>query len=182
MGLAKMRQNKKSVSPMSNEGRNAYVIEHLTAALVELLQNKTINNISISELCDLAGVGRASFYRNYGCMEEILRAESERRFKKWANEYEASDRSLHQMVKTLFCHLEANKDFYNLLYQNNLFNILKDVIIRNCGPKPEQPKEVAYSTAFIAYTLYGWIETWFTRGMQESAEEIAALTVTLERN
>ena len=32
-----MRQTEKNVSPMSNEGRNAYVIEHITDALLKLL-------------------------------------------------------------------------------------------------------------------------------------------------
>lgn len=31
----------------------------------------------------------------------------------------------------------------------------------------------AYSSAFAAYVLYGWIDTWFQRGMKESADEIA---------
>ena len=29
--------------------------------------------------------------------------------------------------------------------------------------------------AYIAYTLYGWIQVWFQKGMQETAEEIAAM-------
>ena len=59
-----MRQNTKNVSPMSNEGRNQYVVEHITDALFDLIKHKHINDISIGELCDKAGVGRASFYRN----------------------------------------------------------------------------------------------------------------------
>lgn len=47
-----MRQNVGNVSPMSNEGRNAYVIEHLTDAMLNLLAEKPINDISISELVD----------------------------------------------------------------------------------------------------------------------------------
>ncbi len=60
-----MKQNTQSVSPMSNEGRNAYVIKHLTDALLSLLAVKPLDDISISELVAEAGVGRASFYRNY---------------------------------------------------------------------------------------------------------------------
>ena len=45
-----MRQNKETVSPMSNEGRNIYVIEHITESLLTLLEDKTIEDISISEL------------------------------------------------------------------------------------------------------------------------------------
>lgn len=47
-----MRQIKRNVSPMSNEGRNAYVIEHITDALLKLLREKPIEAISISELCE----------------------------------------------------------------------------------------------------------------------------------
>ena len=54
-----MRQNAKKVSPMSNEGRNAYVIKHLTDAFLSLLAEKPLEDISISELVDTAGVGRA---------------------------------------------------------------------------------------------------------------------------
>ena len=54
-----MRQTIRNVSPMSNEGRNAYVIEHLTDALLTLLRDHSINDVSISELCECE-IGRAS--------------------------------------------------------------------------------------------------------------------------
>ena len=60
-----MRQAQPSVSPMSNEARNSYVIGQITSALIGLLRTKTIEEVSISELCAAAGVGRASFYRNF---------------------------------------------------------------------------------------------------------------------
>ena len=56
-----MGQGRETVSPMSNEGRNMYVIEHITKSLLALLEEKAIEDISVSELCDNAGVGRASF-------------------------------------------------------------------------------------------------------------------------
>ena len=37
-----MEQNAKTVSPMSNEGRNAYVVERLTGALLALLKEHDI--------------------------------------------------------------------------------------------------------------------------------------------
>lgn len=60
-----MEQKPRIVSPFSNESRNAYVVEHLTSSMLELLKEKSISEISISELCAMAGVGRTSFYRNY---------------------------------------------------------------------------------------------------------------------
>lgn len=66
-----MRQTSKNVSPMSNEGRNLYVITHITESLLELLKDKPLNDISISELCSHAQVGRATFYRNFEVKEDV---------------------------------------------------------------------------------------------------------------
>ena len=72
-------------------------------------------------------------------------------------------------------HFEKHRTFYELLNKRNLIYLLKDVIIDLCGPKPEQVKEEAYARAYVAYALYGWIEVWFQRGMQESSEEISSM-------
>lgn len=171
-----MRQTSKNVSPFSNEARNAYVIEHMTDAFLKLLGNKPIGDISISELCNLAGTGRASFYRNFESKEDILRRYINKIFKEWTDEADKKkNRPLSELLRLLFAHFETHIDFYNLLNERNLVYLLKDVITGLCGPKPAHSKEEAYARAYVAYTLYGWIEVWFQRGMQESAEEIAEM-------
>ena len=171
-----MRQNKKTVSPMSNEGRNTYVIEHITDALLELMQDKPIEDISISELCETAGIGRASFYRNFNSKEDILRGYIQNIFQEWTNgDDQDANKSLSELLKSMFSHFEAHRNFYELLNQRNLIYLLKDVIIKICGPKPENSKMEAYARAYVAYALYGWIEVWFQRGMKEYPDEIAAM-------
>ncbi len=171
-----MRQTSKNVSPMSNEGRNAYVIEHITDALLKLLRDNPIRDISISQLCDVAMIGRASFYRNFESKEDILRMYIRKLFQEWTDSQgQNDDKSLSEWVMVMFSHFERYKDFYSLLNERKLTYLLKDVIIGICGPKSEHSKMEAYTRAYVAYTLYGWIEVWFERGMQESAEEIALL-------
>lgn len=171
-----MGKTMKNVSPMSNQGRNAYVIEHITDALLKLLKDKPMGEISISELCDLAGIGRASFYRNYDSKEDILRAYVNKLLQQGMEEaYKKENRPLSELLGLLFAHFEKHRDFYGLLHERNLVYLLKDVIIGFCGPKPEHAKEEAYAKAFIAYALYGWVEVWFQRGMQESPEEISGM-------
>lgn len=171
-----MRQTRENVSPMSNEGRNAYVIEHLKNALLELLSEKSMNDISISELVEKAEVGRASFYRNYEQKEDILKAHIDNLFREWMIEWQNNDGApLSEQVRTMIAHFEKHRSFYQLLNERSLIYLLKDVIIGICGPKPEYEKTQAYATAFVAYTLYGWIDVWFQRGMVETADEIAEL-------
>ncbi len=171
-----MRQTTKNVSPMSNEGRNAYVIEHLKNALLQLLSEKPLNDISISELVETAEVGRASFYRNYERKEDILKAHIDDLFREWTDEgQKGSGALLSEQIHIMIAHFEKHRDFYKLLNDRGLTYLLKDAIIGLCGPKPEYEKVQAYASAFVADTLYGWIDVWFQRGMMETADEMAEM-------
>lgn len=167
-----MRQNQKTVSPTSNEGRNTYVIKQITDTLLKLLQVKPIDEISISELCEKALVGRASFYRNFNSKEDILRLYIHSLIQRWATSSTQEDKSLSTLLRSLFFHFESHLDFYKILNKRNLLYLLKDVLIDIFGPKPEHSKEEAYARAYYVYALYGWIEVWFKRGMKETSEEI----------
>lgn len=171
-----MRQTSKNVSPMSNEGRNLYVITHITESLLELLKDKPLNDISISELCSHAQVGRATFYRNFEVKEDVLNVYIHKLFSEWIDTYESNPpKTISQMVRELFLHLEKYRDFYGLLSERGLIYLLKNVLLEIYAPKPEQPAQAAYASAYVAYTLYGWIEVWFQRGMKETPEEMAAM-------
>lgn len=168
-----MRQSKENVSPMSNEGRNLYVTQHITIALLELMKSKHINNISIGELCDLAGVGRASFYRNFESKEDVIARELKKRLDEWW--LSAIVKPDFNFVQALFEHYYENSDIYLLLYRQGLSHLSLQSVLSACGPKREQCNINAYESAFFAYGLYGWIEEWFKRGMQETPVEMAAL-------
>ena len=97
-------------------------------------------------------------------------------FREWTDEWKKNDGvPLSKQIHTMIVHFEKHHSFYQLLNERGLTYLLKDVIIGICGPKPEYEKTQAYTTAFVAYTLYGWIDVWFQRGMVESADEIAEL-------
>lgn len=170
-----MRQIQKTVSPTSNEGRNTYVIKQITDTLLKLLQVKPIDEISISELCEKALVGRASFYRNFNSKEDILRLYTHSLIQRWATSSAQEDKSLSALLHSLFFHFESRLDFYKILNKRNLLYLLKDVLMDIFGPKPEHSKEEAYARAYYIYAIYGWIEIWFKRGMKETSEEIESM-------
>lgn len=51
---------------------SVYITETLGKALLELMKTKPIEKINADELTQLAGVGRASYFRNFRSKEEIL--------------------------------------------------------------------------------------------------------------
>ena len=105
-----MRQTEQNVSPMSNEGRNAYVIKHINEALLGLLKEKSLNEISISEICETAGVGRMSFYRNYESKEDVI--------KTFTGKIKEGNRKRDDGLPDVFIKIHAKKPFNIQLYDN----------------------------------------------------------------
>ena len=54
--------------------KNQYVKIQITNAILDLLKEKDIDEITISEITSKAQVGRVSFYRNYKNKEDILKS------------------------------------------------------------------------------------------------------------
>ena len=61
-----------------NDIKKSFVRESITGALLELMKKQEFEDITISDLVNRAGVGRASFYRNYISKEDVLKKELEK--------------------------------------------------------------------------------------------------------
>ena len=107
--------------------------------------------------------------------EDILTAHIKRLFSDWVNESKKNpDLPLCELIYQVFSHFETNRDFYGLLNRRGLIYLLKDILLDLCGFNPDQEVVAAYSSAYAAFFLYGWIEVWFRRGMKETAAELAS--------
>ena len=57
---------------MKNDRRVRYTRMMLKKSLLEILQEKPIDRISVKELCERADVNRSTFYVHYGSPQELL--------------------------------------------------------------------------------------------------------------
>ena len=158
-------------SGMNNAERNTYVKRQLTAALLELLKEKELRDISVSEIACAAGVHRVSFYRSFHEKEDILQDYMNATYEEWERQRAPSQDN----AAGLFAYMAQNGPFYLLLHRRGLFSLFKNVLLAHMGPRPEFSNHMAYATAFLAHGIYGGIAEWVARGMQESPEEMAAL-------
>lgn len=161
---------------MNNEQKNTYVKKQITAALLALLKEKPLSEISISELTSRAGIGRVSFYRNYESKEDILKEESERLIREWGRLYESNPESAPEtLFPSLFDFYRDHKDFYTTLYHAGMSSIMMETIVSTIRITPEMQNLEAYMKSFWAYGIYGWMLEWIKRGMQESGKELLVL-------
>ena len=161
---------------MNNKEKNTYVREQLLKALLELIKETSFDRISVSELVQRAEVGRASFYRNYCDIKDILVQEAGRLTKEWEKGYEAVPHTeVNEVLITLLDFYKNHQDFFLAVYASGQPQIILDIILKGFNILPETPNAVAYIQSSVAYMLYGWILEWIKRGMQESGTELARM-------
>ena len=161
---------------MNNEQKNTYVKKQILAALLDLLKEKPLSDISVSELTSRAEIGRVSFYRNYQNKEDILKEESDRLIKEWGKLYESNpDSTPESLFPSLFDFYRDHRNFYTILYNAGMSSIMMETIIGTIQILPEMPNFEAYMKSFWAYGIYGWMLEWIKRGMHESGDELKAL-------
>lgn len=160
-----------------NIEKSSYVKKQITNALLSLLKEKELKDISISEITTVAQVSRISFYRNYEDKDSVIKEYMHLTVNEWHENHckMMSNYSEDDIIGDMFAYLTEYKDFYLLLKDRGILYFLKDIIMELSGPKEEYTNLDAYTVAFIANGIYGWIEEWFLRGMQESGEEMTKL-------
>ena len=155
------------------QSKDYYVEQKLAETLIELLNSKSLDEISVRELCNQAGVGRASFYRHYQSKEEILERHAHSLIQKWAEVFESSsDSRPWNVFESLFRHLKEHQAFYRALHKTGKDSILRAAIRTKIGLTSDLSNKDAYQKVFFADGISGWIEEWIDRGMPETPEEL----------
>ncbi len=154
--------------------REALVGEYITDALLMLMRKKDYKGISITEICERAGVTRMSFYRNFESKEDIL--------KKWivsvtdtflavsAISYK-NDSNRDYFIK-LFTHLKQHKAICWAMHEADLIYLVKeqfDRVFLNIHQNEYDP----YKSYFLAGGIYNVFLLWLINGYKESPEELA---------
>ena len=73
---------------MTNEKKNLYCKNQIADSFVELLKDRKIQTVSITEIVEKAQVSRITFYRNFKDKEDILRYYIVRETDKWLSQTE----------------------------------------------------------------------------------------------
>ena len=150
---------------------NAFVKECITTALLQLMNEKTLSQISVTELVERAGVARVSFYRNFSSKENVIEQHLINLIKKWGKTFEeAGDPSVFS--KTLIEHFFAHKDFYLLLYKQNLSFMIYENIRGACLLDLAENNFEKYTKSMFAGAIFGWLDEWARQGMIETPDEI----------
>lgn len=156
--------------------KEKYIETQISTTLIQMLQNNELKNITIKEVCLQAQIGRASFYRYYNSLEDVLNKKALFLIQSWGDEYEQNPESTpKQVFVSLFHHFKDNKKFYTTLYKCEQTQVIINTIKKKLGIYEDLSNTDAYGKSYFAYGLFGWINEWILRGMQEDPDTLSHL-------
>ena len=154
--------------------REGLVDEYITEALLMLMKNKDYKDVSITDICEKAGVTRMSFYRNFESKEDVLN--------KWLTAVTddflstsgisyKNDSNGEYFVK-LFTHLKKHGTICQAMNKAGLIHLVKDQFDRVfLGIHRDEYDD--YKSYFLAGGIYNVFLLWLINGCKETPEELA---------
>ncbi|MBR6801341.1 MAG: TetR/AcrR family transcriptional regulator C-terminal domain-containing protein [Eubacteriaceae bacterium] len=178
---------------MKKEDQRIVLTKRLLAdALTELLKHKDLDKINVTELCRKAGINRATFYRHYETVSDIMDEMQDRLVREirlMSNEPKNSG-EVRDAIKKIASHLYEQRELVRLILKNNadekmamLFNeiykkIMEDKDLLNINFSAS-PKDIKFIATFIAGGTYAMLKEWIMSDEPEHPDRISKLACEL---
>lgn len=159
---------------------NIRVKTNITLALLRLLKQKSISEISISDIIQEAGVARASFYRNYASKESVLTTLISDILEDYRKNIKSDSDNFYtyENVRMSFEYFGKYKDYaidlHQFGYGSTVLKMLNSFHEEVAGIMPHNSIE-KYKLYMYMGALYNTAMTWIMNGTQESVDDIAQM-------
>lgn len=163
---------------LSNDEINRLTKNSIQEALVYLLGKQELNEISVTQIVNKAGVSRSAYYRNYNSKEEILKDFSSSVFSLLFEKLNNKDyvNNPEKWYQFLFTQVKENQRLVKLIFKANL-NSLTDYLppIR----EDAYDKKQTYQIKAMLSALISVVEYWSDNDFDLSVDEISAICFEL---
>lgn len=151
-----------------------FLKECIADAILKLLEEKPIEKITASEIAELAGVGRATFFRYFKNKREPLIFKLNKLWLQWAEKHQVTIRDSFDPNngKTFFEYQLSIKPITSLLYHQKLEGVLFEAIQNIMTIQHKKNPFEYFKNSFYSYALFGIIDAWIKRGYCETPEEM----------
>lgn len=142
----------------------------ITEALFRLLSEKSYDEITVTDICKEAGYTRMSFYRNFSSKEDILSKAFHSSFEQFL-----ADNHDKKELSAYFTFYTENKALIDNIYRAKKQQLIIDQLLSSCGYSDDLPVESGYAVGYYVYFIFGFLDTWYKRGMKETPEQIESI-------
>jgi len=186
---------------IKNDRRAVRSSQMLYKALATLMREKPFDTITVTDLVEVAKVGRATFYRNFDEMEDVLRMRCDQTFEELIGYFRAyfqthADQSGRGLLKPLLRYFYLHSEIIELLLIAKRIDIVQDSFHMTMEPFKTQLSTLhdieaefveygfAIRAGIMTSILIHWIETGKKQApdaLADTLEEMINNMVTLDR-
>lgn len=163
---------------MQKRKSNAFLKECMADALLSLMESTPISKITVDRITAHAGVGRATWFRNFKDKADALSFKLTRLWDRWADDHDLpKERRLYtpEIAAEFFAFNYATRDLYALIYREGQQSAIYDAFYAIIMSQAKEGTDASYRGQFYAYGLFGMLNEWIRRDFSESAEYITNL-------
>ncbi|MFV0555640.1 MAG: TetR/AcrR family transcriptional regulator [Lactovum sp.] len=174
---------------MRNDLRRDRTKRFLKDALIELLNEKSFEKITTSELVQRAGISRSGFYTHYSDKYDMIEYYQLILFNTIEYVFEKNKRSLRETFRETYEFLNSNEIYVSLLSENgskeiHTFILQKLTILIEEAIYPTlimddnvDKVRLIYSKHYFANAVFGMTQAWVRRKRKETPAEMADLFI-----
>ena len=162
--------------------RIRHTCERLGSALVALIQEKPIDEVTVQDVLDRASVGRSTFYLHYRDKDDLLLSQFEEFLEMMSTALSIRKEDSRRVVPVaeLFAHIGNQKKVYHALADsgrlNDFFDLAQGYFARGIEHRLTQSKrlsslsqsEMGACASALAGSLLSLLRRWIDRGAKES--------------
>jgi AcrR family transcriptional regulator len=159
--------------------------ERLGAALIALIQEKAMDEVTVREVLDRAKVGRSTFYVHYQNKDDLFLSQLEEGLQMWSNIPSTRQEKSRRVapVAEFFAHVASAGKLYRSLVASGriqaFFDLAQGYFARGIARRlkeiglliPDQREFDARAHA-LAGSLLSLLRWWLDRGAKETAEDM----------
>ena len=173
------------------DSRLRYTKECLYSSFLEFLDEKPVNDITVIEICERAGISRKTFYKYYSDPFALLVAMQDDLFEEYRGRLLGQPADVSQLMVTLIRFVGENRVLVKAAFANRgegnfIDRVLNDLFATyreaweqaNPAMPPEDVEALFY---FAVSGLFGIVQHWLEAHPELSADDVIAQAVFLMR-
>ncbi|MCM1130267.1 MAG: TetR/AcrR family transcriptional regulator [Roseburia sp.] len=166
-----------------NEKISTFLKDCLADALIKKMKNKPFEKITIDEIAETAGVGRATYFRHFSCKQEMLTYKIMRHWEINSEKRNLKERRKFDLSNALdFFEINLmQQEVLDLIYASNLQSTLLDAFYKIMVPRDADNTFEKYRELFYSYGLFGALDEWIRNGYKQSPQEMVELLTKITK-
>ena len=156
-----------------------YVITSYGNALFELMKKKNIEKITVDELCETGGIGRATYFRNFKSKDDIITAYIIMKWREYEKRHRLKEHDLDDIyrVQRYFEFCNSMRKINDLIIAQGRHGAILsayEIIVTDSDTDLATDN---YETYYMAYGLFGILMKWAKSGYALAPGELALIVV-----